>query len=65
MKKDKFYESELYEILCSDSADFFYGAFNHTTTLAIDELIQLFPEMYNLDKSRDLNPILFRYKVKI
>jgi hypothetical protein len=32
----------------------------------MDELIKLFPEMRKLDtNAEDMNPILFRYKVKI
>ena len=26
---------------------------------------RLFPEIQQIDKSRDLNPVLFRYKIKI
>ena len=54
--------SELYRILCSDSDGYFYGVFNITT---IDDLFKLFPDLQKLDQSKDMNPILFRYKVKI
>jgi hypothetical protein len=54
------YGYELYKILCSDSEGYFYGVFNFAD---VDELIGLFPELQKLDE--DMNPILFRYKVKI
>jgi len=54
------YKYELYKILCSDSEGYFYGAFNHTT---FDKLNKLFPELQKIDR-KDLNPILFRYKIK-
>ncbi|MDR2569285.1 MAG: 6-bladed beta-propeller [Oscillospiraceae bacterium] len=53
---------EMYSLLCSDEEGYFYGAFNLTK---LDQIIELFPELEKIDKSRDLNPILFRYKVKI
>ena len=56
------YEYWLYKILCSDSEGYFYGAFNIAN---IDELSKLFPELQKLDLPEDINPILFRYKVKI
>ena len=59
--KGKAVEFEIYEILCSDNDGYFYGAFNLAKR---DELIMLFPEIKELFQSRDLNPILFRYKVK-
>jgi hypothetical protein len=56
------YEYELYRILCSDSEGYFYGAFNFAD---IDELINLFPGIKKPDAAEDMNPVLFRYKVKI
>ena len=56
------YEFWLYRILCSDSEGYFYGAFNNAN---IDEVSKLFPELQQLDLPEDINPILFRYKVKI
>jgi hypothetical protein len=55
-------EYELCKILCSDSEGYFYGAFNFAR---MDELIMLFPELQKSDEEEDMNPILFRYKVKI
>ncbi len=56
------YEFELYTVLCSDSEGYFYGVFNFAD---MDEIIKLFPEIEKLDTVEDMNPILFRYKVKI
>ena len=56
------YEFWLYRILCSDGDGYFYGVFN---SVNIDNLIVLFPELEKFDKSKELNPILFRYKVRI
>lgn len=55
-------EDELYNISCSDGEGYFYGAFNFVD---IDELTRLFPELQKIDDAENLNPILFRYKVKI
>ena len=52
-------ESEMYDILCADSDGYFYGAFN----MSQEERIRLYPELKDLD-TEDLNPIVFRYKVK-
>ena len=56
------YERELFRLLCSDSEGYFYGAFLLTP---LKEVVKLFPDLQNIDPSRDLNPVLFRYKVKI
>ena len=58
---NKIFEQDLYKILCSDDDNYFYGAFNRTQ---IDDLIKIFPELQHLDNLDDLNPILFRYKIK-
>jgi len=56
------FEDELFNILCSDEEGFFYGSFNFAGLM---ELVKLFPELQEIDQGRDLNPILFRYKLKI
>lgn len=56
------YRFELYNILCSDSEGYFYGAFNFAD---MDELTKLFPEIQKTGATEDMNPILFRYKIKI
>jgi hypothetical protein len=56
------YKYDLYSILCSDSEGYFYGAFNNAD---MDEIIRLFPEMEEIGDAEEMNPILFRYKVKI
>jgi len=56
------YTYELYKILCSDEEGYFYGAFNQTQ---LREISQLFPELQAIDPVSELNPIVFRYKIKI
>jgi hypothetical protein len=52
---------DLYSVLCSDNEGYFFGAFNNNE---IDELISLFPNLKELEDKTDLNPILFKYKIK-
>ena len=62
IKRDnKDFARELYELLCSDEDGYFYGAFNLTQT---DDLIDHIPELKHVGDLDDLNPILFRYKIK-
>ena len=55
------YIPDLYTVLCSDSDGYFYGAFSN---VGVEDLLELFPELIKLEQTRDLNPIIFRYKVK-
>lgn len=52
---------DLYSVLCSDNEGYFYGAFNNNE---IHKLTSLFPNLKELEDKTDLNPILFRYKIK-
>lgn len=57
------YNYELYRLLCSDEDGYFYGAFNFAD---MDELTRMFPNIKKLYISaEDMNPILFRYKVRL
>ena len=58
---DKLLESEKYNLLCADSDGYFYGALNESL---IEAVIRLHPELKDLDNPEDMNPILFRYKIK-
>jgi hypothetical protein len=60
-KGEKNNESGLYSLLCSDDEGYFYGAFDSPQ---IDRLIPIFPELKDISDPDDLNPILFRYKIK-
>lgn len=59
-KNDLYFD--LYSVLCADEDGYFYGAFN---THEIDRLAALFPDLQALAEKPDLNPILFRYKIKM
>ncbi len=57
------YEHELYNIFCSDDDGYFYGALNLSRNLS--DFFKLLPVKPEIDLSEEINPILFRYKVKI
>jgi hypothetical protein len=62
INEKKLSKRELYKSpLCSDKDGYFYGAFDLTP---VDEITQLFPELQYLDEQSNLNPILFKYKIK-
>jgi len=60
-EREKRIESGLYRLLCSDEEGYFYGSLN---TTQIDRLIPLFPKLKEIDDLEDMNPIIFRYKIK-